>query len=786
MRRILLFLLLVLSTAFCSATTYTKNITITKGKTIALDPKIDVTFSGSYRGSTSDNPGYTLSNTNCISVTPKYEKVNLPLESSYYTHLSLSVVAANRGTCTLTTEFWTWNTKTSTYGCHTIVYNITVVDVTSISIPSNLSLKRGTTYTFSPTVSDSNAETTLSWSSSNTSIVSVTNSGVITAKAAGSANVTCKASNGVSATCYVNVTPITVTKITISQTSGKLEVGNTLQLSTTITPSNADNRRVNWESSNPSVAIVSTAGLVTGVSEGYSIISASTTDGTNLKVSCTVNVIPPKIPINSITFEQLRYSIKCGEEMTLAPIISPSNATCTDLLWASSNETCATIDENGKISAISIGETTITATTTDGTNLSGSCTVNVTGQDISDYQNIIYFDNVSSLPGSITRLPLNLENEDEISAIQFDFYLPEGVSAVKNKLFDEYDVYFDAYSNRANSSTHVLEINEQSNGSYRLICYSSNSESFTGNKGNVLYIPIEISDEIRTGTYNVILQNIVLTEPNGTKHQANNITSELRIINHVIGDTNGDNEIDVADIVSIANYILGKDVNGFIENLADINEDSSIDVADIVAIARIILYGTSSNTRQKIQKKITDSTSSLFIEDFEMEAGEKGKIVKANLTNPTTSFTAFQFDLVLPQNISIDMNNRGTAFNIAFNKDADRTDASYHTLSSARQDDGSIRILCYSNNVESFLGNEGAILDIPLSAAENAESGDYSFSMRNIILTQVDGVKVTLSELVGNIKIKEKPSLRGDVNGDGKVDILDITELVEIVTGKKF
>lgn len=85
-----------------------------------------------------------------------------------------------------------------------------------------------------------------------------------------------------------------------------------------------------------------------------------------------------KKPVESITLSMTTAKIKVGEELTLTATITPDDATNKELNWTTSNGDAATVDENGKVSAVGTGTATITATATDGSGVAASCEVTVT------------------------------------------------------------------------------------------------------------------------------------------------------------------------------------------------------------------------------------------------------------------------------------------------------------------------------------------------------------------------------------------------------------------------
>ena len=166
------------------------------------------------------------------------------------------------------------------------------------------------------------------------------------------------------------------TSITLDKTEVTLKQSESIVLTETILPYETVNKKVVWASSDESVATVDANGLVTAIAVGTAVITATTTDGSNLTVTCKVTVNPTFA--NSIILDKDEISIEISETETLAAIVLPEYTTNKTVVWSSSNESVATVDSNGLVTAIAIGETTITAITTDGSNLTATCKVTVT------------------------------------------------------------------------------------------------------------------------------------------------------------------------------------------------------------------------------------------------------------------------------------------------------------------------------------------------------------------------------------------------------------------------
>ena len=153
----------------------------------------------------------------------------------------------------------------------------------------------GQTVTLTATVTPANATNkSVTWTSSNTSVATVSSTGVVTAVADGTTTITATTADGtnLSATCEVTVAiPVPATGITLNKSAHSFNAaGQTVTLTATVTPENATNKNVTWTSSNTNVATVSSTGVVTAVADGAANITATTTDGTKLTATCMVTV----------------------------------------------------------------------------------------------------------------------------------------------------------------------------------------------------------------------------------------------------------------------------------------------------------------------------------------------------------------------------------------------------------------------------------------------------------------------------------------------------------------
>jgi uncharacterized protein YjdB len=248
----------------------------------------------------------------------------------------------------------------------TAAVTITNVAVGSVTIqPQGPSIVQGASVQLSATVRDVNGavvtDRAIAWSSSNSNIAAVSQSGVVTGLAPGQATITAT-SEGKSGTSSVTVTPIPVGSVTVAPSSASVRVTKTTTFAATVKDASGTvvtNRVVTWASSNPSVASVA-GGVVTGVAGGTATITA-TSEG----ISGTASVTVTLIPVGSVTVSPASKSLLATQTFQLTATVKDSAGTVvTDrvVAWTSSNASVATVSSAGLVTAVAAGSATITAT----------------------------------------------------------------------------------------------------------------------------------------------------------------------------------------------------------------------------------------------------------------------------------------------------------------------------------------------------------------------------------------------------------------------------------------
>lgn len=214
----------------------------------------------------------------------------------------------------------------------------------------------------------------LVWLSSDTTLVSVSKIGKVTAKAlpAGAeeatVDITAMAADGggASATCKITVKPkIAVESISLSPSSWTGSIGSTTTLTPTFTPGDATVQDVIWSSDKPEVATVSSYGVVKAIGPGTAVITATAKDNTAVTAPCSVTV-SNIIPVSSVSISAgPTGTFYVGQQFSFNATIAPNNATNQSIKWTSSDNSIATVNDYGLVTAVNEGEVTITATAAD-------------------------------------------------------------------------------------------------------------------------------------------------------------------------------------------------------------------------------------------------------------------------------------------------------------------------------------------------------------------------------------------------------------------------------------
>lgn len=187
------------------------------------------------------------------------------------------------------------------------------------------------------------------------------------------------------------------------------------------------------------------------------------------------------------------------------------------------------------------------------------------------------------LQGGKAQLPILMDNEASIAGVQFKIRTPEGVTVGTDGAGDP--------KVTATSRINGMTIMSVQHEDYTQVLIYGIGKNVKGNSGAIINVALDIANTLELGDYEVDIYDIILTETNGLRITPFSVKSTVTLVDAESGDANHDGEVDVADIIAVANYILGRPSAQFDEIAANVNGDTSIDVADIIGIANIILHG---------------------------------------------------------------------------------------------------------------------------------------------------------------------------------------------------
>lgn len=189
---------------------------------------------------------------------------------------------------------------------------------------------------------------------------------------------------------------------------------------------------------------------------------------------------------------------------------------------------------------------------------------------------------------------------------------------------------------------------------------------------------------------------------------------------------------------------------------------------------------------------MAQGTDKFYVENFSINAGES-KTVSVNMDNASKSYCSFQFDIYLPNGMTIALNKKGKP-DVKLNEDRIED----HTLSVEQVEDSHYRFVCVTLSNSDFYENSGAILNLTVTAASDMANGVYDGSLKNIVLVPSDGVKTTIDESAFSVtlgstginqvlldSVVDVYDLQGNKVRSNATDLNGLPNGVFIINGKK-
>lgn len=338
-------------------------------------------------------------------------------------------------------------------------------------------------------------------------------------------------------------------------------------------------------------------------------------------------------------------------------------------------------------------------------------TIDVPARSMNQGDNMLVMpDNVLAEPGKPFDLHVAMANSDEITAMQCDVYLPDGVTLAQDGL--------ELIGDRA-SSSHSATMKLQADGAMRILITSPVAEPFGGCEGDLFVLHLNAAGDLADGSYTMTLANIVLADVDAVTYAAPDQDAVLIVKSYARGDANGDGSVNVGDYVATANYILGLNPDPFVFSAADVDENETINVGDLVGIINIMM-GDFSMPSQTPQQGTNVKMNGDY--DEENNSNDNETSITLNLENEIP-LTAWQMELAMPKGVTL--------------AEASLTArAAHHNLSVHDLGEGRYRLLGFSAVNGEVAGSKGALLTLRLLSEIPNDIPYLEFS--NILLAEPD------------------------------------------------
>jgi len=196
-----------------------------------------------------------------------------------------------------------------------------------------------------------------------------------------------------------------------------------------------------------------------------------------------------------------------------------------------------------------------------------------------------YIENFTIAPGETRTVSIMLDNEVAYTAFQTDIYMPAGLTIE----MEDSDYIFDLTDRK--SRDHIIASQLQPNGPVRVISYSPSIKAFSGNSGALVTFSVTSASDF-TGPVSIALCNSLFTTTAGVETPFGN---EICIVTAQAvsekGDIDGDGYVNISDVTTLIDYMLGGDSSNILLDNADVDNDGNVNIADVTALIDMLLNG---------------------------------------------------------------------------------------------------------------------------------------------------------------------------------------------------
>lgn len=339
--------------------------------------------------------------------------------------------------------------------------------------------------------------------------------------------------------------------------------------------------------------------------------------------------------------------------------------------------------------------------------------------EIQTNNTLAFAGSLKAATGSEFRLPIEMNNTDAITGVQFDLYLPEGMNLSQ----DEYGDYNIELSERTTARRHSVASRVMSDGALRVVVSSQQNATFEGNSGTLLTLVLFPKSTLEAGDYDVELKNVILTDPDAKRYAAADMKSVITVSTYTMGDVNNDGHIDVADLAGVVRFILENADASLIFNAADMDGNGVIEINDYAALVNVILNQSTPSAAPQHRAKAIRNTV-IGLSDLCMNTNGEGELM-VRLDNNDMQYTGLQFDLRLPDSIEL-MDEGAEATGI------------HHGAWVQKRADGTYRVICASLMNDELREGNVLRLQVKVTGAVNRE---LEVIADNVVLSDVNAVR---------------------------------------------
>lgn len=392
--------------------------------------------------------------------------------------------------------------------------------------------------------------------------------------------------------------------------------------------------------------------------------------------------------------------------------------------------------------------------------------------DISAMDDAIYVEPFSVHTGRDINIDVKLKNAQTASSYSFNLVLPEDITIADdgNGGFEE------AITLSSRNSKHTVMTNKIADNIYRIGVTSLSGKSLTGNDGTVLTIKAHVQDDFPWWGGRIVVRRPQIVYSDDTKPTVQKTFTSVSVIEYPKGDANGDDEVDLADVQVIIKHYVGKPVTTFIDWVADIDGDGEIDLADAILVLNYHMGRISSLSREigeTLSRILRGSArNALMVSDFRLSP--KGGNINLNLAlDAADVYAGYQFKVETPDGLSYVVDSEN---DVELELGEGYTD--HEAIAHWNADQRVLAVNVASMKLTPFNGTSLS-LQIPLAATSLEIGSTAEFKITGISFVKHTGEKVKLADVSFKVTIGEL----GDVTGEGLVDFDDVIALANYIVG---